>query len=57
VALRTHADAEDIKMRYGVPCRPPATVGNVEVPGIGTRPRKMSRQALADVIERVLRAL
>ncbi|MEY3200741.1 MAG: hypothetical protein RIR70_291 [Pseudomonadota bacterium] len=54
MALRTPTpDAEDIKVRHGIAlaqlCDPEDMI---EVPGVGERaPRKLSRQALADVIE------
>ncbi len=54
VALRTPtADAEEIKLRYGVAMSAAGDLSEmIEVPGIGDRgPRKLSRQALADVIE------
>jgi cell division protein FtsA len=54
MALRTPtAEAEDIKLRYGVAMSALADAEDmIEVPGIGDRgPRRMSRQALADVIE------
>ncbi len=54
MALRTPTlDAEDVKVRYGVALQQLADAEEiVEVPGIGERgPRKLSRQALADVIE------
>ena len=54
VALRTPtADAEEIKIRHGVAMHTLADASEmIEVPGVGDRPpRKLSRQALADVIE------
>ena len=54
MALRTPtADAEEIKLRYGVAKQVLANPEDmIEVPGIGERgPRTMSRQALAAVIE------
>ena len=54
MALRTPtADAEDIKLRYGVAMQRLAGTGEmIDVPGIGDRESKsMSRQALAAVIE------
>ncbi|MBI3140381.1 MAG: cell division protein FtsA [Rhodocyclales bacterium] len=54
MALRTPTqDAEEIKVRYGVALQQLADAEEtVEVPGVGERPsRKLSRQALADVIE------
>jgi cell division protein FtsA len=54
MALRTPTqEAEDIKIRHGVALHALADPGQmIEVPGIGDRPpRKLSRQALADVIE------
>ncbi len=54
MALRTPTqDAEDLKVRYGVALQQLADNEDMfEVPGIGERaPRKLSRQALADVIE------
>ncbi|MBL8471826.1 MAG: cell division protein FtsA [Rhodocyclaceae bacterium] len=54
MALRTPtAEAEDIKVRFGVAMSRLADPEEmVEVPGIGDRgPRKLSRQALAEVIE------
>ncbi|MBU0604133.1 MAG: cell division protein FtsA [Gammaproteobacteria bacterium] len=54
MAMRTPtAEAEDIKLRYGVAMSALADAEDmIEVPGIGDRgPRRMSRQALADVIE------
>ena len=55
MALRTPtAEAEDIKLRYGVAMSALADAEDmIEVPGIGDRgPRRMSRQALADEIGR-----
>ncbi len=54
MALRTPtAEAEELKIRHGVAM--PTLVDpedTIEVPGVGDRPpRKLSRQALADVIE------
>ena len=52
--LRTPtADAEEIKIRHGVAMHTLADASEmIEVPGVGDRPpRKLSRQALADVIE------
>ncbi|MBI4754259.1 MAG: cell division protein FtsA [Betaproteobacteria bacterium] len=54
MALRTPTpDAEEIKIRHGVAMQQLADAQEmIEVPGIGERaPRKLSRQALADVIE------
>jgi cell division protein FtsA len=54
MALRTPTlDAEEVKVRYGVALQQLADAEElVEVPGIGERgSRKLSRQALADVIE------
>ncbi|MGE5319695.1 MAG: cell division protein FtsA, partial [Hyphomicrobiaceae bacterium] len=54
MALRTPTqEAEDIKLRHGVALTQLADPEQmIEVPGIGGRaPRKLSRQALADVIE------
>lgn len=54
MALRTPTqDAEDLKLRYGVALQQMADPDEMfEVPGIGERgPRKLSRLALADVIE------
>jgi len=54
MALRTPTqEAEEIKIRFGVTLQSMADAGEmIEVPGIGDRPpRKLSRQALADVIE------
>jgi cell division protein FtsA len=54
MALRTPThEAEEIKMRHGVALQPLADPHEmIDVPGIGERgPRKLSRQALADVIE------
>jgi cell division protein FtsA len=54
MALRTPTqDAEEVKVRHGVALQQLADPEEmVEVPGIGERgPRKLSRQALADVIE------
>ncbi|MEW5887498.1 MAG: cell division protein FtsA [Pseudomonadota bacterium] len=54
MALRTPTqDAEEVKIRYGVALQQLADPAEmVEVPGIGERaPRRLSRQALADVIE------
>jgi cell division protein FtsA len=54
MALRTPtADAEEIKLRYGVAKQVLADPAeNIEVPGLGDRgPRVLSRQALAAVIE------
>lgn len=54
MALRTPTqEAEEIKMRHGVALAQLADSQQmIEVPGIGDRPpRKLSRQALADVIE------
>jgi cell division protein FtsA len=54
MALRTPTqEAEDIKLRHGVALAQLADPAQlIEVPGIGERPpRKMSRQALANVIE------
>jgi cell division protein FtsA len=54
MALRTPTqEAEEIKIRFGVALQSLADAGEmIEVPGIGDRPpRKLSRQALADVIE------
>lgn len=54
MALRTPtADAEEIKLRHGVAMSAAADLSEmIDVPGIGDRgPRKLSRQALADVIE------
>jgi len=54
MALRTPTqDAEDLKVRYGVALQQMADPEEMfEVPGIGERaPRKLSRLALADVIE------
>ncbi len=54
MALRTPtAEAEEIKIRHGVAMHAPGRSGEmIEVPGVGDRPpRKLSRQALADVIE------
>jgi cell division protein FtsA len=54
MALRTPTqDAEDLKLRYGVALQQMADPEEMfEVPGIGERgPRKLSRLALADVIE------
>ena len=54
MALRTPTqEAEEIKIRFGVALQSMADAGEmIEVPGIGDRPpRKLSRQALADVIE------
>ncbi len=54
MALRTPtAEAEDIKIRHGVAMHTLADPAEmIEVPGVGDRPpRKLSRQALADVIE------
>lgn len=54
MALRTPtAEAEDIKIRHGVAIHNLADPSEmIEVPGVGDRPaRKLSRQALADVIE------
>ncbi len=54
MALRTPTqDAEEIKIRHGVALQQLADPEElVDVPGIGERgPRKLSRQALADVIE------
>ena len=54
MALRTPTqEAEEIKMRHGVALAQLADLQQmIEVPGIGDRPpRKLSRQALADVIE------
>ena len=54
MALRTPtAEAEDIKIRHGVAMHTLADPSEmIEVPGVGDRPsRKLSRQALADVIE------
>ncbi len=54
MALRTPTqDAEDLKVRFGVALQQLADeLDTFEVPGIGERPpRKLSRLALADVIE------
>ena len=54
MALRTPtAEAEEIKIRHGVAMSSLADSGEmIEVPGVGDRPsRRLSRQALADVIE------
>jgi cell division protein FtsA len=54
MALRTPtAEAEEIKIRHGVAMHTLADPAEmIEVPGVGDRPpRKLSRQALADVIE------
>jgi cell division protein FtsA len=54
MALRTPtAEAEEIKIRHGVAMHTLADPAeSIEVPGVGDRPpRKLSRQALADVIE------
>ena len=54
MALRTPtAEAEEIKIRHGVAMHHMADPEEmIEVPGVGDRPpRKLSRQALADVIE------
>jgi len=54
MALRTPTqDAEELKLRYGVALQQMADPEEMfEVPGIGERgPRKLSRLALADVIE------
>jgi cell division protein FtsA len=54
MALRTPTqDAEDLKLRYGVALQQMADPEEMfEVPGIGERgPRRLSRLALADVIE------
>ena len=54
MALRTPtAEAEEIKIRHGVAMHTLADASEmIEVPGVGDRPpRKLSRQALADVIE------
>ncbi|WP_227817789.1 cell division protein FtsA [Nitrogeniibacter aestuarii] len=54
MALRTPtAEAEEIKIRHGVAMSSLADPEEmIEVPGVGDRaPRRMSRQALADVIE------
>ncbi|ANQ84027.1 cell division protein FtsA [Azoarcus olearius] len=54
MALRTPtAEAEDIKIHQGVAMHQMADAEEmIEVPGVGDRPpRKLSRQALADVIE------
>jgi cell division protein FtsA len=54
MALRTPtSEAEDIKIRHGVAMHTLADPAEmIEVPGVGDRPpRKLSRQALADVIE------
>ncbi len=54
MALRTPtSEAEDIKIRHGVAMHQLADPEEmIEVPGVGDRPpRKLSRQALADVIE------
>jgi cell division protein FtsA len=54
MAMRTPTpDAEEIKLRYGIAKQVLADpVEQIEVPGIGDRgPRKLSRQALAAVIE------
>ncbi len=54
MALRTPTkDAEDIKIAHGCALRQIASVNDViEVPGVGDRrPRQMSRQTLAEVIE------
>ncbi|MGB0128902.1 MAG: cell division protein FtsA [Rhodocyclaceae bacterium] len=54
MALRTPTqEAEEIKIRYGVALAQLAdSEQRIEVPGIGDRPpRKLSRKALADVIE------
>ena len=54
MALRTPtSEAEEIKIRHGVAMHQMADPEEmIEVPGVGDRPpRKLSRQALADVIE------
>jgi len=54
MALRTPtAEAEEIKIRHGVAMSSLADPSEmIEVPGVGDRaPRRLSRQALADVIE------
>ncbi|MCB1961139.1 MAG: cell division protein FtsA [Rhodocyclaceae bacterium] len=54
MALRTPtAEAEEIKIRHGVAMSSLADPAQmIEVPGVGDRPpRRLSRQALADVIE------
>lgn len=54
MALRTPtAEAEELKIRHGVAMHQMADPEEmIEVPGVGDRPpRKLSRQALADVIE------
>ncbi|THF61184.1 cell division protein FtsA [Pseudothauera rhizosphaerae] len=54
MALRTPtAEAEELKIRHGVAMHTLADPEEmIEVPGVGDRPpRKLSRQALADVIE------
>jgi cell division protein FtsA len=54
MALRTPtAEAEEIKIRHGVAMSSLADPAEmIEVPGVGDRaPRRLSRQALADVIE------
>ncbi|MDY0011803.1 MAG: cell division protein FtsA [Rhodocyclaceae bacterium] len=54
MALRTPtSEAEEIKIRHGVAMHTLADPAEmIEVPGVGDRPpRKLSRQALADVIE------
>jgi cell division protein FtsA len=53
MALRTPTkDAEDIKIRYGCALRQLAGDAELEVPGVGERrPRTLSRQTLAEVIE------
>ena len=54
MALRTPTlEAEEIKIRYGVALTQMADAEEmIEVPGIGDRPpRKLSRHALADVVE------
>jgi len=59
MALRTPTkDAEDIKQRYGCALRQLADPQEmVEVPGVGDRgPRQLSRQTLAEVIERASRS-